>query len=78
VILEVTTGPKVPSLPPHITHQQANACTSSLLNCNPDEASMIIDTAKEVLSGLLPGRRYQAGLGWRDSVLVKPASPPRR
>jgi pyruvate dehydrogenase (quinone) len=78
VVLEVTTGPNVGSLLPHITRRQAKACTPTLLNCNPEEGSMIIDTAKEVLSGLPPGRRHQAGRGWRDSVLVKPAGPPRR
>ena len=57
VVLEVRTDPNVPPLPPHITLAQARAFTSTLVKGDPEEGSMIIDTAKEVLSGMLPGRR---------------------
>jgi pyruvate dehydrogenase (quinone) len=57
VVLEVKTDPNVPPLPSHITLAQAKAFTSTLVKGDPEEGSMILDTAKEVLSGILPERR---------------------
>jgi pyruvate dehydrogenase (quinone) len=57
VVLEVKTDPNVPPLPPHITLAQAKAFTSMLLKGEPDEGSILVNTAKEVLSSVLPGQR---------------------
>ena len=57
VVLEVRTDPNVPPLPPHITLAQAKAFTSSLVKGDPDEGSVLVNTAKEVLSSVLPGQR---------------------
>jgi pyruvate dehydrogenase (quinone) len=57
VVLEVKTDPNVPPLPPHITLEQAKKFTSTLLKGDPEEGSVLLDTAKEVLSGVLPGHR---------------------
>jgi pyruvate dehydrogenase (quinone) len=57
VVLEVKTDPNVPPLPPHITLAQAKAFTSTLLKGDPEEGSVLVDTAKEVLSSVLPGHR---------------------
>jgi pyruvate dehydrogenase (quinone) len=57
VVLEVKTDPNVPPLPPHITLAQAKAFTSMLVKGDPEEGSLLIDTAKEVLSSVLPGHR---------------------
>jgi pyruvate dehydrogenase (quinone) len=57
VVLEVKTDPNVPPLPPHITLAQAKAFTSSLVNGDPDEGGVLVNTAKEVLSSVLPGHR---------------------
>src|SRR5918995_4848786 len=57
VVLEVRTDPNVPPLPPHITVAQAKAFMSTLLQGDPDQGSVLVDTAKEVLSGILPGRK---------------------
>ncbi len=57
VVLEVRTDPNVPPLPPHITLAQAKAFTSSLVKGDPDEGSVLVNTAKEVLSSVLPGHR---------------------
>ena len=57
VVLEVRTDPNVPPLPSHITLAQAKAFTSTLVKGDPEEGSVILDTAKEVLSGVLPGHR---------------------
>jgi pyruvate dehydrogenase (quinone) len=57
VVLEVKTDPNVPPLPPHITLDQARKFVSTLLKGDPEEGSVLIDTAKEVVSSLLPGTR---------------------
>jgi pyruvate dehydrogenase (quinone) len=54
VVLEVRTDPEVPPLPPHISLEQARAFTSMLLKGDPEEASVIKDTARQVLSRFLP------------------------
>ncbi|MBV9735451.1 MAG: thiamine pyrophosphate-requiring protein, partial [Acidisphaera sp.] len=53
VVLEVKTDPNVPPLPPHITLEQAKKFTSTLLKGDPDEGSVLVETAKEVLSSVL-------------------------
>ncbi len=57
VVLEVKTDPNVPPLPPHITLAQAKAFTSTLLKGDPNEGSIVVETAKQVLSSVLPGHR---------------------
>src|SRR4051794_30310732 len=57
VVLEVKTDPNVPPLPPHITLEQAKKFTSFLLKGDPDEGSVLVETAREVLSTVLPGSR---------------------
>jgi pyruvate dehydrogenase (quinone) len=56
VVLEVRTDPEVPPLPPHITLEQARKFTSMLVKGDPDEGSLLVGTAKEVLASVLPGR----------------------
>jgi pyruvate dehydrogenase (quinone) len=55
VVLEVKTDPEVPPLPPHITLKQAKNFTATILEGDPNERGMLIGTAKEVLSSVLPG-----------------------
>jgi pyruvate dehydrogenase (quinone) len=55
VVLEVKTDPEVPPLPPHITLAQAKAFTSMLVKGDPNEGHLLRNTAKEVLSSLMPG-----------------------
>ena len=57
VVLEVKTDPGVPPLPPHITLQQAKRFTETLVKGDPDEGHMLVDTAKQVLSSILPGQK---------------------
>jgi pyruvate dehydrogenase (quinone) len=56
VVLEVRTDPEVPPLPPHITLEQARKFTSMLVKGDPDEGSLLVGTAKEVLASVLPAR----------------------
>ncbi|EWY39052.1 thiamine pyrophosphate protein [Skermanella stibiiresistens SB22] len=57
VLLEVKTDPNVPPLPPHITLTQAKNFTSFLIAGDPDQGSVLINSAKQVLSGILPGHK---------------------
>ena len=57
VVLEVKTDPNVPPLPPHITLAQAKAFASTLMHGDPDEGNVLLDTAKQVLSAVLPGHK---------------------
>ncbi|WP_058545193.1 thiamine pyrophosphate-requiring protein [Pseudomonas fluorescens] len=55
VLLEFKTDPNVPPLPPHIKLEQAKKFASTLLKGDPDEAGVIVQTAKQVLANVLPG-----------------------
>ncbi|MEK6346666.1 MAG: thiamine pyrophosphate-requiring protein [Burkholderia sp.] len=55
VVIEVKADPNVPPLPPHITLQQAKAFAMTLMEGDPDEGNVIVDTAKQVLGAVLPG-----------------------
>jgi pyruvate dehydrogenase (quinone) len=54
VVLEVKTDPEVPPLPPHITLEQAKKFTSMLMKDDPHEGHLLADTARQVLSSLVP------------------------
>lgn len=56
VVLNVKTDPNVPPLPPHITLDQARKFALSMLKGDPDEGGVLLGTAKELVSTLLPGR----------------------
>jgi pyruvate dehydrogenase (quinone) len=56
VIIEFKTDPEVPPLPPHITLKQAKAFASTLVKGDPAESGMILNTARQVLATVLPGK----------------------
>jgi pyruvate dehydrogenase (quinone) len=55
VILEAYTDPNVPPLPPHITLKDARNFMTSLLD-EPERSSVIVNSAKEMLASVLPGK----------------------
>ncbi|VVO75158.1 thiamine pyrophosphate-requiring protein [Pseudomonas fluorescens] len=55
VLIEFKTDPNVPPLPPHIKLEQAKKFSSTLLQGDPDEAGVIVQTAKQILGAVLPG-----------------------
>ena len=59
VVLEVKTDPEVPPLPPHITFKQASHFAHALLKGDPHEGGIIKDTARQVLSAILPGHKHE-------------------
>ena len=56
VILEAFTDPNVPPLPPHITLKDARHFMTSLMD-EPERGSVIVNSAKEMLAGVLPGHK---------------------
>jgi pyruvate dehydrogenase (quinone) len=57
VVLEVKTDPEVPPLPPHISIQQARNFVATLVKGDEREGSILKDTARQVLSSILPGAK---------------------
>ncbi|WP_225774211.1 thiamine pyrophosphate-requiring protein [Pseudomonas sp. Marseille-Q5115] len=57
VVIEFKTDPNVPPLPPHIKLEQAKKFASALLKGDPDEAGILVQTARQVLGAVLPGHK---------------------
>ena len=55
VVLEFKTDPEVPPLPAHITLKQAKNFMTAVVKGDPDEASMIGGTLRQLLGAVLPG-----------------------
>ena len=54
VVLEAITDPEVPTLPPHITFEEAKKFTESMIKGEPHLGHMIKQTFKEAIEGFLP------------------------
>ncbi|KWF71915.1 thiamine pyrophosphate-binding protein [Burkholderia multivorans] len=61
VVLEVKSDPEVPPLPPHVTLQQAKHFAETLLKGDSREHNVIVETARQVLSDVLPGNGERGG-----------------
>ena len=57
VVLEVKTDPEVPPLPPHVTLTQARQFMRTLMEGDPREGSVLVNTAKQVVASVLPGKK---------------------
>jgi len=57
VVLEAITDPEVPSLPPHITFEEAKKFTESMIKGEPHLGHMIKQTFKEAVEGFLPHKK---------------------
>jgi pyruvate dehydrogenase (quinone) len=57
VLLEFKTDPEVAPLPPHITLAQAKHFASALLQVDPDESSIIANTARQLMADFLPAKK---------------------
>ncbi|KVH35309.1 thiamine pyrophosphate-requiring protein [Burkholderia cepacia] len=65
VVLEVKSDPEVPPLPPHVTLQQAKHFAETLVKGDTRETGVIVGTARQVLSAVLPGH---SGHGGKDGT----------
>jgi len=54
VVLEAITDPDVPTLPPHITLEQAKHFTMSLLKGDPNEGGIIKQAVKGMVQSFVP------------------------
>lgn len=54
VVFEAYVTGDVPTIPPHITFEQAKKYTTSLVKGDPDEGNIIKQSAKSVIEGVLP------------------------
>ena len=54
-VIDVYTDPNVPTLPPHITFEQAKNYSTALLRMDPDEAGIIKESVKSLVEGIIPG-----------------------
>jgi pyruvate dehydrogenase (quinone) len=59
VVIEFKTDPEVPPLPPHITLKQAKAFAETLAKGDTAESSMILNTARQVLAAVMPGKEKE-------------------
>jgi pyruvate dehydrogenase (quinone) len=57
VVLEVKTDPEIPPLPPHITFDQAVHFAESLAKGGDHRGTVIVNSARQVLASLLPGKK---------------------
>ncbi len=54
-VIDVYTDPDIPTIPPHITFEQAKNYSTALLSMDPDEAGILKATAKGMAERLVPG-----------------------
>ena len=54
VVYEAYTSANVPTLPPHISFEEAKNYTSALVKGDPEEGGIIKESVKEMVSGILP------------------------
>jgi pyruvate dehydrogenase (quinone) len=57
VIIEAITDPEVPTLPPHITFEEAKKFTESMIKGEPRLGHMIKQTFMEAVEGFLPHKK---------------------
>ena len=57
VLLEAITDPEVPTLPPHITFDEARKFTESMIKGEPHLGHMIKQTFKEAIESFLPHKK---------------------
>jgi len=57
VVLEAITDPEVPTLPPHITFEEAKKFTESMIKGDPHLGHMIKQTFKEAVESFLPHKK---------------------
>jgi pyruvate dehydrogenase (quinone) len=55
-VLDMVTDPNVPPLPPHITLKQARSFMGAMLAGEPEAKSVLVNTAREFMSAILPGK----------------------
>jgi pyruvate dehydrogenase (quinone) len=55
VVVDAYTDPNVPTIPPHITFEEAKNFSEALLKVDPEEGGIIKEAVKSVVEGIIPG-----------------------
>ncbi|HET7623886.1 MAG TPA: thiamine pyrophosphate-dependent enzyme, partial [Verrucomicrobiae bacterium] len=63
VVIDAHTDPEVPTLPPHITFEQAKNYARSILKGDPDARDMIRESYKQMLDAWMPRHRIHKHTG---------------
>lgn len=63
VVIDAHTDPEVPTLPPHISFEQATNFAKSILKGDPDSRAMIKESYKQMLDTWTPRRREHVHAG---------------
>ncbi|HTV92915.1 MAG TPA: thiamine pyrophosphate-requiring protein [Verrucomicrobiae bacterium] len=56
VVIDAKVSANIAQLPPHITFEEAHKYFSALVKGDPDEASVIKETIKSIIAGVVPSR----------------------
>ena len=56
VLIEFKTDPNVPPLPPHLKIDQIKKYASTLLQGDPDQAGILVQSAKQIFAKVMPNR----------------------
>ncbi|MDB6111343.1 MAG: thiamine pyrophosphate-requiring protein [Pedosphaera sp.] len=56
VVIDAHTDPEVPTLPPHISYEQAKNYMKSIIKGDPDSRAMIRQSYQEMVAGWIPHR----------------------
>ncbi|HZQ46941.1 MAG TPA: thiamine pyrophosphate-requiring protein [Verrucomicrobiae bacterium] len=57
VVIDAHTDPEVPTLPPHISFEQASNFARSIIKGDPDARAMVKESYKQMLDSWMPRRR---------------------
>ena len=57
VVIDVYTDPDVPTIPPHITFEEAKNYSTALLHMDPEEGGIIKESLKSVVAGIMPHKK---------------------
>jgi pyruvate dehydrogenase (quinone) len=63
VVIDAHTDPEVPTLPPHISFEQAVNFAKSIIKGDPDSRAMINESYKQMLDSWMPRRREHEHAG---------------
>lgn len=63
VVIDAHTDPEVPTLPPHISFEQAVNFAKSIIKGDPDSRAMIKESYKQMLDAWVPRRREHEHVG---------------
>lgn len=63
VVIDAKTDPEVPTLPPHISMEQARNFTKSILKGDPNARAMVRESYKQTVDAWIPRHRIQKHAG---------------